>query len=71
MITGSVMDMSTGKPNTPAVSRRRYAKMMDYRIRQNATLLNNPPSPRRVPVTLMAVDQKWKPNRHWQHDKQC
>ena len=56
MISGSVMDMSPGKPNTPAVSDADMPQWMDYLYGQNSTLLNNPPSPRGVPVTLMAVD---------------
>jgi outer membrane protein assembly factor BamB len=56
MITGSVMDMSPGKPNTPAVSDADMPQWMDYLYGQNATLLNNPPSPKGVPITLMAVD---------------
>ena len=56
MITGTVMDQSPGKPNTPAVSDSDMSEWMDYLYGQNATLLNNPPSPYGVPVTLSVLD---------------
>lgn len=56
MIQGSVLDMSPGKPNTPAVSDADMSEWMDYLYGQNATLLNNPPKPDGVPVRLTAVD---------------
>ena len=56
LIQGSVMDMSPGKPNTPAVSEEDMSMWMDYLYGQNATLINNPPKPEGVSVTLTAVD---------------
>ena len=56
MITGTVMDMSPGAPNTPAVSDSDMSMWMDYLYGQNATLLNNPPSVRGVDVTLSVLD---------------
>ena len=56
MITGTVMDQSPGKPNTPAVSDSDMSVWMSYLYGQNATLLNNPPSPQGVPVTIIVLD---------------
>ncbi len=56
MITGTVMDQSPGKPNTPAVSEADMSEWMDYLYGQNATLINNPPSPTGVPVTIVVKD---------------
>jgi outer membrane protein assembly factor BamB len=56
LITGTVMDMSPGAPNTPAVSDEDMSEWMDYLYGQNATLLNNPPMPDGVAVTLDAID---------------
>jgi outer membrane protein assembly factor BamB len=56
LIEGSVMDMSPGAPNTPAVSDEDMSEWMDYLYGQNATLLNNPPMPNGVPVTIDAID---------------
>jgi hypothetical protein len=56
MIQGSVMDMSPGSPNTPAVSEDSMVEWMDYIYGQNATLINSPPVPTGVPVSLVAVD---------------
>jgi hypothetical protein len=56
MIEGTVTDQSPGKPGTPAVSDADMSEWMDYLYGQNATLLNNPPSPNGVPVTLTVVD---------------
>jgi hypothetical protein len=53
---GSVMDMSPAAPNTPAVSDKDMSEWMDYLYMQNATLLNNPPTPMGVPVRLSVVD---------------
>jgi len=56
MITGTVMDQSPGKPNTPAVSEADMSEWMDYLYGQNAALLNNPPAPTGVPVTIIVKD---------------
>jgi outer membrane protein assembly factor BamB len=56
LLQGSVLDMSPGKPNTPAVSEAVMSEWMDYLYGQNATLLNNPPKPDGVEVRLSAVD---------------
>jgi outer membrane protein assembly factor BamB len=56
MITGTVMDQSPGKPNTPAVSEADMSEWMDYLYGQNATLINNPPSPTGVLVTITVKD---------------
>jgi outer membrane protein assembly factor BamB len=56
LIKGSVMDMSPGAPNTPAVSDADMSVWMDYLYGQNATLLNDPPKPKGVPVSLYAID---------------
>jgi hypothetical protein len=56
LIKGTVMDMSPGKPNTPAVSEADMSEWMDYLYGQNATLINNPPKPEGVTVRLAAVD---------------
>jgi outer membrane protein assembly factor BamB len=56
MIEGTVTDQSPGKPGTPAVSDTDMSEWMDFLYGQNATLLNNPPSPTGVPVTLTVVD---------------
>ncbi len=56
LIKGTIMDMSPGKPNTPAVSEADMSEWMDYLYGQNATLINNPPKPEGVTVRLAAVD---------------
>ena len=56
MITGTVMDQSPGRPNTPAVSEADMSQWMDYLYGQNATLLNSPPAPNGVPVTILVRD---------------
>jgi outer membrane protein assembly factor BamB len=56
LITGNVLDQSPASPNTPAVADSAMSEWMDYLHMQNATLLNNPPKPEGVPVTLTAVD---------------
>jgi len=56
LLEGTIMDMSPGKPNTPAVADEDMSEWMDYLYGQNATLLNNPPKPRGVSVSLMAID---------------
>ena len=55
LIQGTVMDLSPGQPNTPAVSDADMAEWMDYLHGQNATLINSPPVPDGVPVQLTAV----------------
>ncbi len=56
LITGNVLDQSPAQPGTPAVSDVSMSEWMDYLNMQNATLLNNPPKPEGVQVTLTAVD---------------
>jgi hypothetical protein len=55
LIQGSVIDMSPGKPNTPAIADEDMSEWMDYLYGQNATLLNSPPSPDGVPVRIYAI----------------
>jgi len=56
LIKGSVLDQSPAQAGTPAVADESMSEWMDYLHMQNATLINNPPMPRGVPVTLWAVD---------------
>ena len=56
VIKGTVMDQSPGKPNVPAVADEDMSEWMDYLYGQNATLLNNPPTPTGVPVRIQIVD---------------
>jgi hypothetical protein len=56
MIEGTVTDQSPGKPGVPAVADADMSEWMDYLYGQNATLLNNPPKPRGVTVTLTVLD---------------
>jgi hypothetical protein len=56
LIKGNVLDQSPASPGTPAVSEASMSEWMDYLQFQNATLLNSPPSPLGVQVTLTAVD---------------
>src|SRR4030065_718263 len=56
LIEGMVMDLSPAQPNTPAVAAESMTEWMNYLHMQNATLNLNPPSPKGVPVQLMAVD---------------
>ncbi len=62
LIQGSVLDMSPGNPNTPAVSDADMSEWMDYLYGQNATLLNTPPSPDGVPVRILAIDSNGNVN---------
>jgi outer membrane protein assembly factor BamB len=55
LIQGSVLDMSPGAPNTPAVSDADMDVWMDYLYGQNATLINSPPMTHGVNVRLVAV----------------
>ena len=55
-IQGTVMDMSPGAPNTPAVSDADMSVWMDYLYGQNATLLNSPPALHGVEVELRALN---------------
>ena len=55
LIQGSVMDMSPAAPNTPAVSDADMSEWMDYLHMQKATLINAPPTPHGVSVSLTAV----------------
>jgi outer membrane protein assembly factor BamB len=57
MIKGTVMDLSPGSPNTPAIADADMVEWMDYMYGQNATLLNNPPAVDGVPVQLLAVGE--------------
>ncbi|MFZ7138926.1 MAG: PQQ-binding-like beta-propeller repeat protein [archaeon] len=56
LIQGTVMDLSPAQPNTPAISDADMGEWMDYLHGQNATLINNPPKPNGVEVSLTAVD---------------
>jgi hypothetical protein len=56
LITGNVFDQSPAQAGTPAVADASMSEWMDYLHMQNSTLLNNPPNPEGVPVTLTAVD---------------
>ncbi len=56
VLKGTVMDQSPGKPNTPAIADADMSMWMDYLYGQNATLLNNPPTPTGVTVTLSVLD---------------
>ena len=56
LIQGTVMDMSPGKPNTPAISDDNMSVWMNYLYGQNATLINNPPECNGVSVRLSALD---------------
>jgi hypothetical protein len=62
LLSGSVLDMSPGAPNTPAVSDADMSEWMDYMYGQNATLINNPPEPNGVPVkfAFKQADGSWK-----------
>lgn len=55
LIKGTVMDLSPGSPNTPAIADEDMSEWMDYLYGQNATLINNPPSAKGVPLTILAV----------------
>jgi hypothetical protein len=57
LITGNVLDQSPAQPNTPAVADDSMSEWMDYLHMQNATLINSPPTPKGVQVTLTAADQ--------------
>jgi hypothetical protein len=62
LIQGTVMDMSPGEPNTPAVSDASMTTWMDYLFGQDAQLINSPPTNiTGVPVVLSAID----PNGNW------
>ncbi len=56
LIKGNVLDQSPSSPGTPAVADSSMSEWMDYIYMQNASLVNNPPQPTGVPVTLKAVD---------------
>ena len=56
LIQGSVLDLSPGAPNTPAISDTDMDEWMDYLYGQNASLINSPPMPHGVDVRLTAVD---------------
>jgi outer membrane protein assembly factor BamB len=55
LVSGTVMDLSPAQPNTAAVSDDSMSEWMDYLHMQNATLLNSPPTPTGVTVTLTAT----------------
>jgi hypothetical protein len=55
-IQGNVLDQSPAQSGTPAVSDDSTSEYMDYLHMQNSTLLNSPPTPTGVQVTLTAVD---------------
>ncbi|MGD6809877.1 MAG: PQQ-binding-like beta-propeller repeat protein [Candidatus Bathyarchaeia archaeon] len=56
LITGNILDQSPAQAGTPAVADASISEWMDYLHMQNSTLLNNPPNPKGVPITLTAVD---------------
>jgi hypothetical protein len=70
LINGNVMDMSPASqdyavqvrfPNgVPAVADSAMSEWMDYLHMQNATLLNNPPTPDGVTVSVVALDSNGK-----------
>lgn len=55
LIEGTVMDVSPAQPQTPCVAQESMSEWMNYLHMQNATLINNPPSPKGVSVELSAV----------------
>jgi hypothetical protein len=55
LITGNVLDQSPAAAGTPAVADSSMSEWMDYLHMQNSTLLNNPPTPEGVQVTLTAL----------------
>jgi len=55
LITGNVLDQSPAQAGTPAVSDDSMSEWMDYLHMQNATMLNNPPTPGGVSVDLYVV----------------
>jgi hypothetical protein len=55
LITGNVLDQSPAAAGTPAVADSSVSEWMDYLHMQNSTLLNNPPTPEGVQVTLTAL----------------
>jgi outer membrane protein assembly factor BamB len=61
LIQGSVLDLSPGAPNTPAVSDQDMDEWMDYLYGQNATLINSPPAPSGITVRLSAIDPNGNP----------
>ena len=56
LITGSVLDQSPAQPGTPAVSDDSMTTWMNYIMQNNASLVNSPPMPKGVQVTLTAID---------------
>jgi outer membrane protein assembly factor BamB len=56
LIKGTVMDMSPAQPGTPAISDEGMTEWMNYLHMQDAELINNPPTPKGVEVTLTAID---------------
>ncbi|MGD6810133.1 MAG: PQQ-binding-like beta-propeller repeat protein [Candidatus Bathyarchaeia archaeon] len=56
LIKGNVLDQSPAQSGTSVVADSSMSEWMDYLNMQNSTLLNNPPQPTGVPVTLTAVD---------------
>ena len=56
LIQGTVMDMSPGKPNTPAIWDSDMPQWMDYLYGQNATMADSTPNVHGVTVRLAAVD---------------
>ena len=55
LIQGTVMDQSPAQPNTPAVADESMIDWMNFMHMQNATLYNNHPVPKGVPVALTAT----------------
>ena len=56
MLTGTVLDKSPAQPGTTAVSDDSMTTWMNYLMQNNASLVNSPPKPNGVPVTLTALD---------------
>ena len=56
LLTGTVLDQSPAQPGTPAVSDGSMTTWMNYLMQNNASLVNSPPKPNGVPVTLTAND---------------
>jgi outer membrane protein assembly factor BamB len=56
LIQGTVTDQSPAQAGTQAVSDESMTEWMNYINMQNATLINNPPKPKGVPVHISAID---------------
>jgi outer membrane protein assembly factor BamB len=56
LFTGEVLDQSPAFPGTPAVSEDSMTEQMNYLMQNDANLVNNPPKPNGVPVTISVLD---------------